>query len=158
MQLPSPGEILAIAFTIILVLGGTLRLTRFITSDTLGGWLIRDRALLWGKQRETSYRTAVLQVLERLYSERDSLTPAAARMLNKLEGQLGEDEPMSPAMRLVSGLYCPFCVGFWVGFAMILLTLGVIVLSVTWLSIAWYVALGALTLNYIAGHISARLD
>lgn len=158
MTTPSPGEILAIASIVLLVLGGTLRLTRFITSDTLGGWLIRDRALGWGKQRETSYRTAVLQVLERLYAERDSLTPAAARMLNKLEGQLGEDEPMSPAMRLVTGLYCPFCVGFWVGFAMILATLGVVVLSVTWLSVAWYVTLGALTLNYIAGHVSARLD
>ena len=70
-------------------------------------------------------------------------------------------EPYHPAWRtkLVSGLSCPICVGFWLT--------GLVVLSLAvmggpaaegTLALVWqYVAL-AFTLNYVAGHISARMD
>ena len=70
-------------------------------------------------------------------------------------------EPVYPGWRakLVSGLTCPFCVGFWLT-ALVVLSLAVMggpgaegTLALVWR----YVAL-AFTLNYVAGHISARLD
>lgn len=58
--------------------------------------------------------------------------------------------------RLVSGLGCPYCVGFWVG-CVVLLSLwlaggpGV----GTWEPWRWVA--GAFTMNYIAAHLGARL-
>lgn len=62
--------------------------------------------------------------------------------------------------KIVSGLDCPFCVGFWLG-AVVLATLvlcggpghdsssGIVI---------WRYVAGAFTLSYVSAHISARLD
>jgi hypothetical protein len=63
----------------------------------------------------------------------------------------------TPTERYVDGLDCPFCVGFWIG---------AIVLASLWLCHgpgeatieAWRWAAGAFALNYLVGHLSARID
>lgn len=57
--------------------------------------------------------------------------------------------------KLVSGLYCPFCVGFWLGAA-----------SLTSLALVggpgdahevWRYIAGAFALNWLVGHVAARI-
>lgn len=78
-------------------------------------------------------------------------------------GALWLREPVERAVRerphlhrYADGLYCPFCVGFWVCLA------GVSTYSVARRRpatlAAWRVVAGALSLNYLTGHVSARLD
>lgn len=58
--------------------------------------------------------------------------------------------------KLVSGLECPFCVGFWIG----TFTLGTAAIcnrSPRSRS-AFRFAAGSLGMNYVAGHIGSRLD
>lgn len=57
---------------------------------------------------------------------------------------------------LVDGLSCPFCVGFWLGWAVLAVSVAVVGLPVVHLT--WEVVLAALTLNYLTAHIGARLD
>jgi hypothetical protein len=58
--------------------------------------------------------------------------------------------------KLVSGLSCPFCVGFWISVGAI----GVLCLAggpadpADW----WWFGASAFALSYLVGHISSRLD
>lgn len=58
---------------------------------------------------------------------------------------------------LMEGLSCPFCVGFWIGAAVLVLTLGMADSHLV-VHFAWEVILAALTLNYLAAHLGSRLD
>ena len=104
------------------------------TSDKLGEWLIVGRVKRWASQIESP------------------VTPPA----------LGEVDPYPTPephwgwrSKLVSGLDCPYCVGFW---------LGGVVLLVSMLRRAPVVGpvvrfgLGMLALNYVVAHMSARID
>lgn len=57
--------------------------------------------------------------------------------------------------KLVSGLYCPFCVGFWLGAAS-LLSLA-LVGGPGDAHEVWRWVAGAFTLNWIVGHVAARI-
>lgn len=65
-------------------------------------------------------------------------------------------EGRKKAIRYVDGLTCPFCVGFWIGVAC----------TVSLWAVGgpghaedlWRWVAAAFTLNYIVGHVSARLD
>jgi hypothetical protein len=94
-----------IVFDLLLLMGLTLRLTRFVTTDDLGKWWLQDH-----------------------------------------RGQ----------SRYWSGLDCPFCVGFWIGVAALvsLAAVGGPGHAEQW----WRYAAGAFTLNYLVGHLSARVD
>jgi hypothetical protein len=66
-----------------------------------------------------------------------------------------QDGP-KPWAKYVEGLQCPFCVGFWIG------CLGLLSL---WLvggpgdaALWWRYLAGAFALNWIVGHVAARLD
>ena len=116
-----------------LVLGATMRLTRLVVKDDLGFWLLRRPVYRWAAQHET-------QVVPPL--ERDPWTD-------------GVEDPLGWQQKLVSGLDCPFCVGFWVGTA----TLASYAVArqhpvSRW---AWRFVAGALTLNEIAAHAGVRL-
>lgn len=103
-------------FDWLLVIGATLRLTRFVILDDLGRRLIRyplEELLVWGLRPSKQW--------------------------------------------LIEGLTCPFCVGFWIGLAVLTSTLGAAALS-PGEHLAWEVILAALTLNYLAAHVGARLD
>lgn len=93
-----------------LVVGATMRLTRLITADELGGWVIRQPSERWAWRKEP--------------------------------GQNGWRH------KLVSGLGCPFCVGFWVG-------AGVLAADIFCSrSPAWRFTLTALALNELAGRFT----
>lgn len=139
----------------LLVFGATLRLTRFVTTDTLGQWVLRGVAERWASRRENARRTAMLEVLGDLPPHVDGSTSEVVR---RWETQLSEDEPVSWQGRLVSGLACPFCVGFWIGLALITVSVFVVSSGVDALMWSWVVLLGSLALNYVVGHISARID
>ena len=105
---------------VVLLLGLTLRLTRLVTADHLGDWLIRDE---------------FFAPMTRWANIRDP-----------------EGYPATWRQKLWMGLNCPFCVGFWIGTA----TLASFYL---WHGdTAWRLVAGAFTLNYVVGHMSARLD
>ena len=112
----------------------TARLTRFFTSDKLGEWLIVGRVKRWASQIESP------------------VTPPA----------LGEVDPYPTPephwgwrSKLVSGLDCPYCVGFWLG-ALVLAVLPLRRVPVLGALIRF--GIGAFALNYAVGHVSSRID
>lgn len=120
------------AFDLALLIGLTLRLTRLVVRDDLGQWFIWTPALAWVQRAEPND----------LATGEGDLSPRANRR-----------------WRLVSGLDCPFCVGFWLG----ALATGSLYLAggpgsdESWIEVWRWVA-GIFTLNYIAAHIGSRLD
>jgi hypothetical protein len=117
------------ASDLLLLVLATLRLTRLVTTDDLGEWLIVGPAYRWA----------------RIY-DRDGVSAA----------------PETWRQRLVSGLTCPHCVGFWIGSSLLL------ILTLTGgpghdqgastAHTLWEFVTGAFALSYLVGHISARLD
>lgn len=94
----------------------TLRLTRLVTTDSLGERLIQQPAEQW------------------------------ATANSPVEENSNGDLPWR--MELVSGLYCPACVGFW---------LGLVVLALPDNRLTRWVLRG-LALNYVVLHVSSQLD
>lgn len=82
---PSAREALAdaalLAVDTLLLTGAALRVTRFATTDVLGGWVLADPLKRWAEKHEPGQPFGYL-------------APASA-----------------PLHRLVSALDCPFCVG-----------------------------------------------
>lgn len=149
--------LLDLAIWIVLVIGGTLRLSRLITTDTLGGWLLRDRIGRWSARKERARRMAMREVISRIDPDGPDMTDEGRLLLGRWEEELASaDEWISWQGRLVSGLWCPFCVGFWIGVGIIAATILLAPLAV-WGAI-WAVLLAMLTLNYIVGHVSAKID
>lgn len=58
--------------------------------------------------------------------------------------------------KYVEGLVCPFCVGFWIGCAalIVLALVGGPGHAPEW----WRWVTGAFALNYVVGHVASRLD
>lgn len=120
-----------------LVAIATARLTRFITTDWLGEWTLVRPLKRWAVRAESPMHSG----------------PRPA-------GWDPDDRDPDPdngwRSKLVKGLDCPFCVGFWIG---ALVLLGEVVTR-RWrpLRAVWTFALGALGLNYAVGHVSSRID
>lgn len=131
----------------VLVVLATLRLTRFVTVDSLGGWLIRGPLTQWVAGWEAGARLALEDAIRE--ARADDLGVGAEALIVEWEKEL--DGPVSWQARLVSGLGCPYCVGFWLG-------LGVIVLTILLPFVWWWVLLSALSLNYVVGHVGAWMD
>ena len=70
-----------LAFDALLTAGAALRVTRFATTDVLGGWVLSDPLHRWASRREPGQPFGYLA------------------------------PPSAPRHRLVSALDCPFCVG-----------------------------------------------
>lgn len=127
-----------------LVIGATARLTRFITRDTLGEWAVSGPAKLWATKREAPAEISG----DLLEAGKYDLDHGA--------------EVEAPAVewgwrsKLVSGLSCPFCAGFWIG--LLVLAVTKIIPERSLVGRAWKLLLGALALNYVVGHISAKIE
>lgn len=120
---------------LLLAVLATLRLTRFVTTDWLGEWWLVGPAKTWAKRAERVY----------IAGPHPPLSEMAL-----------PDNPRSWQGKLVKGLDCPFCVGFWIGAAVLLsLTL---VRAVPPLLPIWRLVMGAFALNYVVGHVSHTLD
>ncbi|UDL16206.1 hypothetical protein SEA_KOZIE_10 [Microbacterium phage Kozie] len=123
------------ALTYVLALLAALRATRFITSDHLGEWWLVGPAKRWAWRRGTHG-----------YSPTEiNADPAPT-----------PDPASGWRAKLVSGLDCPFCVGFWIT--------GAAVLAAAAANrgprrrAAFQLLAGAVGANYVTGHISSRLD
>jgi hypothetical protein len=106
----------------------TARVTRFFTSDSLGEWWVRDPAEKWALNNATYVGTT----------------------------SDGEVYDTGWRGKLITGLECPFCIGFWIGAAAVLLLMAVGGPgdAPEW----WRVFSGVFALIYLVGHMSGRLD
>ena len=146
----------------VLVVLTTLRLTRFVTTDTLGDYLtlgFRGWASQYDSVRAADYRRQMQGLLQKGESG-EALSAGEGRRLLKMSCRLGEREdrqmPVSFPGLLAEGLACPFCVGFWIGLVVIVLTL--VLAAVPVAAAIWFVLLMALSLNYVTGHLGASWD
>lgn len=129
---------------IVLVTGATLRLSRFVAEDTLGDWWIVRPAKDWAVRHEGGE-----QEIHEMRSA-DGSVHRTSTDLGTLDPERGWRS------KLVSGLECPFCAGFWIGAG----ALGFYFVARDDPRILqfWRVGAGILGLNYVTGHISSRLD
>ena len=119
---------------ILLAAGLYLRLTRFVVTDDLGGWMIRHplhRVLF----RADPHETYVYSTVD-IYQGQVLLRPPWQEKLNAL-------------------VHCPWCIGFWIAGA-VLLSLAAVGGpgdAPDW----WRWVAGWWTLNYVGAHLGARL-
>lgn len=144
-------------FDVLLALGLALRATRFITSDTLGEWLIVGPAKRWALRDITAPATATdthKDEIERLKAL--ALDDHSMEEQNALIDYGTEGPGASKRARLVKGLDCPFCVGFWITGSALLA--GLLASRGPRRRTAFRFIAGVFTANYVTGHIGARLD
>lgn len=134
---------------VLLILLSTARATRFVTADSLGEWTLVIPAKKWATQIEGGS-------IESL-PEGEHFTSEEVRELHETTAWVVEPDPdLGPRSKLVSGLDCPFCVGYWLG----VLNVAAYALSrrsPTALR-AWKLWAGTMSLNYVTGHLSSRMD
>lgn len=144
----------------------TLRLTRFVTTDTLGEWWLVGPARRWAgryesqeiRRRQNAERSEMRRKehagIRVTYASQDGQTSVSPEEF--VTQNYDENDPWTWQAKLVKGLDCPFCVGFWIGVAVLLsLTL---VRAVPPLLPLWRIVVGTFALNYVVGHISSRID
>lgn len=122
----------------------SLRATRFVTSDWLGEWTIGARAKRWANRRE-AFVDDDIRLADRATQDREL-------------GKMPVDVENGWRSKLVHGLDCPFCVGFWLG---ALVLAGEALFRFTPLRVlrpVWTFALAVAGLNYVVGHVSSRID
>ncbi len=129
-----------------LLLLATARATRFLTSDSLGHWTLVAPARRWANLRERPVADAP-----------HGTQPPSMTDEEFEEAWLTEETNPDLGWRskLVKGLDCPFCVGFWIGGAILL---GEATIGRSPLRPLWRFGMAALGLNYLVGHISSRID
>jgi hypothetical protein len=130
----------ASAVTWLLLPLAVLRLTRLITSDHLGEWLLVGRLRTWADRAE-------FDAQHRAWEAIIGAKPPFEDWLHKPAGGTWQS-------RLVQGFDCPFCIPFWLGGAFVVASY----LMPKRLRTAWNLGLASLGLNYVTGHISKRID
>lgn len=133
-----------LALDTVLAAGAALRITRFATTDTLGGWVLADPLKRWAERRDP--RPA-----------HDSPTSPASHPFGYAA------PPEAWRHRLVSALDCPYCVGTQATLA-IAAVLAALPASpshrpaVRTAGRLARIACAALAASYLVGHVSYRLD
>lgn len=127
-----------------LAAGAALRITRFATTDTLGGWVLADPLKRWAERRDP--RPA-----------HDSPTSPASHPFGYAA------PPEAWRHRLVSALDCPYCVGTQatLAIAAVLVALPASPSHRPAVRTAGRLArsaCAALAASYLVGHVSYRLD
>ena len=124
----------------------TARLSRFLTTDKLGDWLIVRPAKAWAIRHEGE-ETIVVATEQ----------TASGEEVPTLYERTGEpDEENGWRSKLVAGLECPFCAGFWLGAGVLAADAALPERGVA--RGVFDLGTRALALNYMAGHVSSRLD
>lgn len=135
-----------------LVILATLRLTRLITTDWLGEWVIVAPIKRWAVRAVMQKAATVgaapheLEWLETKATRDDVILWGCAEQTNIWQA------------RLAKGLDCPFCVGYWLGSGVVVLTAAVILWTHEVVIFWWGVLLFTLALNYVVGHVSKKID
>lgn len=129
------------AFTLLLAVLAAMRLTRLVIADDLGLWYVRGPAAMWAVRYDSPLPLPEVDSAEEAVELREQTAPA-----------------LGWRSKLVSGLSCPFCVGWWLG-VLVLLSLWAVggPSSTSTAAEVWRWVAGALALNYVAAHIGARL-
>lgn len=135
----------------LLAIGAALRLTRFVTQDWLGEWWIVRPLKRWAAPHEAARREEIRRHLAHLVPDEEPAEPVRTILADYDNGN-----PLSGPGRLVKGLDCPFCVGFWLVLGG--LSVAAIVARRPALRGPFRLLAGALAANYVTGHISSRLD
>lgn len=118
--------------TVTLVTLSSMRLTRLVTTDSLGDWCIRRPAEAWANDHEVQ---AIVEGEPDDYDETD---------------------PISWQKRLVSGLGCPHCLSFHA--AWLILLGNVLAPRIPVVRQVWPFMLKALAVSAVVGHVNARID
>ncbi|QGJ96970.1 hypothetical protein PBI_TEAMOCIL_18 [Microbacterium phage Teamocil] len=129
-----------------MILLATARATRFVTSDFLGDWTVVLPARRWANRRDRPVEDAPHGIQPLVMSDEEF----AQKWIEQ-----ETDPDLGWRSKLVKGLDCPFCVGFWIGGAILL---GEATLGRSPLRPLWRFGIGMLGLNYLVGHISSRID
>lgn len=124
----------------------TARLSRFLTTDKLGDWLIVRPAKAWAIRHEGE-GLEVVEYAENRDGEEDP---------SKFERTGEPDEDNGWRSKLVAGLECPFCIGFWLGAGVLAADAALPERGVA--RGVFDLGTRALALNYVVGHTSSRLD
>ena len=124
----------------------TARLSRFVTSDKLGDWIIVLPAKAWAVRHEGEG----IEVIEYVTTLDGGQTPS------KYERTGEPHEDHGWRSKLVAGLECPFCVGFWIGAGVLAADAALPDRGVA--RRLYDFGTTALALNYVVGHVSAKLD
>lgn len=119
----------------LLVIGTTMRLTRLVVTDDLGQWWVKDPLDAWMHQHPPSSPWE------------DTKRSNPMEDMRQVAG--GESKRMRWHQYL-GGLECPFCVGFWVG-AAVLASYHILPRGL------WRFAARALTLNEAAAHLGIKI-
>lgn len=137
-----------VAADLLLAAGFTARLTRFVITDDLGRWWIRDPIDAW------FHKPASVKLADGSKVAADQVTTV---------GGWGSPSPeVWPPVRrrmrwhrYLSGLVCPFCIGWWLALAVLtsLMLVGGPGDAATW----WRFVAGVFTLNWIVAHVGVRL-
>lgn len=148
--------VLTVAFDLLLALGATLRLTRFVVADDVPGtfWIkepLHDRK--HAAQRrwvETSPHAAEYR---RLVAERERLVASGVDP-RTLDHPIAPTAPEPRWARYLDGLACPFCMSVWFAGAVTvaLMLAGGPGDAADW----WRWGAGFLTLAWVTGHLAAR--
>lgn len=140
----------------ILILAASARVSRIVTSDLIGEWILVRPAETWAERHERSFRAARRETNRKLLQERPFLRDELRQVVQERSDSLEDDEPLSWQARLVSGLHCPFCIGFWIT-AGVVGTYVIARRSPRTLK-TWRAVTGILGANYVTGHIASRID
>lgn len=130
----------------------TLRATRFITSDWLGEWALVSKARAWAARHEETARRA-------LYEEmRADIAPRPLPPYDHWAPADDEDGHRSWQAKLVKGLDCGYCWGYWAGVLILAGELATRTRPLRWTRPLWNAFLATFALNYVVGHIWEKLD
>lgn len=130
-RLPAP-QAARLALDTALAAGAALRVTRFATTDVLGGWVLADPAKRWARAEDP-------------------------RLPDGSEAPFGYAAPPSAwRHRLVSALDCPYCVGTQA--TLLIASLLTALPPHSRPGRLARAACAALAASYLVGHVSYRLD
>lgn len=121
-----------------LIVGATLRLTRAVVTDDIGKWWVRG---------------PILKRAEAYLADRQRQWTALGE---DAEGKADPSIEAPPVwwQKYLDGLDCPFCVGFHLGW---LVLLSYLIARKARLLGPWRFVTSALTLNYVTAHLGVRL-
>lgn len=155
-----------------LVALATARLMRLLSQDMIGEWLIVRPAKTWATRHEwprvsaeIDYRrqvaiknktTDLVDVPLEHEQKQAVIATAADEAEQSYRESYSEKDPYTWQAKVVSGLECPYCAGFWVGG--VVLVSAAVAARFPALRPLWRLAAGALALNYVTAHVSSRLD
>jgi hypothetical protein len=145
---------------VLLLVLAVARATRFVTTDWLGHWLLVQPARNWAAPYEGIAERDARMAWQSQHTETSQYLLADGTWSPDWEKgfQFAYDQeaPLSRQGKLVKGLDCPYCVGFWIGGLALLGELTIARLPIV--GTVWRFGTAWFALNYVTAHLNAKLD